>query len=167
MGSRIEVIAIDASGSYRVRKLHTTSAAENRIQVLTPGTPDGYHRTYHPETGFVHDVTTNPSSQTSNGYLPTPTQVAEMLWAREDLLAGQLTRFEGWSGPLPADALVVDLILGPAHQRYETWLVRPELVSSLRSRVVGGAAGAVSFREEQDGELIQLHAVFAPREALA
>ena len=163
MSSRLEVIAVDASGAYRIRKLHTTGAAQNRIQVLSPGSDEGYHRTYHPETGFVHDVTTNPRSETSTGYLPTPSSVTEMLWVREDLRAGELSRFEVWTGPIPGDAILINLVRGQPLQRFETWLVRPDLISTLTSRIAESAEGAVRTREEADGDLIQLHAVFVPK----
>ncbi len=162
MAGRIDVVAVDDSGAYRVRKLHTTSAAENRVQVLTPGLSDGYHRTYHPDTGFVHDVTTNPRSETSTGHLPQQPEVREMLWAREDLRAGELSRFELWSGQLPSNGIIVDLRTGPAYQRYEAWLVRPDLVSALKARITNTTARVVQFCEEPDGELLQLHAVFVP-----
>jgi hypothetical protein len=163
MSPRIEVIAIDESGSYRVRKLHTTAGAQYRVQVLSPGFVDGYHRTYHPETGFVHDVRTNPNSETSTGFLPTSSAVSEILWVREDLRACELSRFDVWSGPIPASAIVINLISGLPYQRFETWLVRPDFVADLASRIRDAATGAVQTREEPDGDLIQLHAVFVPK----
>lgn len=160
MASNIDIVAVDNSGSYCVRKLKTTGRGAV-VQVLDAAGNTGDHRTWH-QTGYVHDRTTNPPSTTSTGQIPRPTEAVCECWTREDLKAGKLTRFKRHENA--TEQFRIDLRSDSGTRRFEAWYVAPErqaeLLESLRAQA---APGTLQLRQDEDLGRIRILASFEPR----
>ena len=159
MASDIDIVAVDDSGSYCVRKLKTTGSG-SVVQVLDPASDAGEHRTWHPN-GYVHDRTTNPPSTTSTGQITPPYAAICECWAREDLKAGQLARFQAYDKS--ANRFLIDLRVGSGVRRFEAWYVSPEQLQLLLDSLSAQATpGTLQLRQDQDVGRIRVLAAFEP-----